>query len=268
MFKECMELEIDGMPPFFAAPAFIDNWYDGKDEAYEVDIPFRDKIVEEYKKGNYLLTGHDYLEVLKEFRSKDISEYMDSLIAKYHTEEEVAKHVTDDSLTHTLIENMIPKKERKKLTHEERIREATHRYMSGVDVEAIINTSDDKGEDDEIRESFGEWADDIFQVDSTGNVIVPDEEEEDDYFATPESEEEVHEVEACRVLYTRQECLVDLTGFGQEEFNKLVSITDQNAFYRLIVIKDGKIAHTDFKIGWIEDDIEEIFKKEEAATNG
>lgn len=268
MFKECMELEIDGMPPFFAAPAFIDNWYDGKDPVYEVDIPFRDKIVEEYKKGNYLLTGHDYKQTLIDYRNEDIKSYMEGLIAKYHTEEKVAENVKDDNLTHTLIESMIPKKERKKLTHVERIKEAVHRYMSGVDVQAIIEAdASDKSEDEELRVAFDDWADEVFEVDANGDIVMPEVDDEDEYYVGSEEEEALKEIKPCRVMYTRQECLVDLTGFGQKEFEELLSLCDEKGYYKLIILQDNKIAPTGYNIGWIEDDIERIFEKE-AVTNG
>lgn len=46
MFKVCMEVRIAGAPPFFSAPAMVKSWYDGKLDAYELDLHLRDEIIE------------------------------------------------------------------------------------------------------------------------------------------------------------------------------------------------------------------------------
>ena len=63
MFKECMEIKIKGAPPFFSAPAMITNWYDGKNDAYEIDLRFRDEIIKAWEKNKTsLLHPETYLE--------------------------------------------------------------------------------------------------------------------------------------------------------------------------------------------------------------
>lgn len=274
MFKECMELDIDGMPPFFAAPAFIDNWYEGKNAVYEVDIPFRDKIVEEYKKGNYLLTGKDYVETLIEYRNNEIKEYMENLISKYKTVDEVAKHVTHDSLTHTLIEVMIPSKgERKKLSHIERIHEATKRYMDKLNNDGIL---DDIKNREVIEEDTTEymdvdtWTNTYTHIDANGDLIIEtteDENESDGY----ESYDELLPVEdrvaeRCDVLYLMNECLIDLTDLDlstvAEEINQgIQKLSNPKGYYSVVYVIGSQTLRTNFKIDYIPDDIKNLFDK-------
>ena len=272
MFKECMELDIDGMPPFFAAPAFIDNWYQGKDAAYEVDIPFRDKIVEEYKKGNYLLTGKDYLTVLKEYRSNEIKDYMADLIAKYKTVDEVAAHVTHDSLTHTLIENMLPKSERKKLTHMERIHEATRRYMEQLEdngtLTNLIEVTAPEKDDTTAYMDIDEWSTTYTHIDANGDLIVEDngEEQDDDDLSSIGELLPIEErfVQKCNVLYLMNECLIDLTGLDLktdgEEINQGVQrLMSPDGFYNVVYVIGNKTVKTGFKVKYIEDELNALF---------
>ena len=271
MFKQCMELEIDGMPPFFAAPAFIDNWYQGKDDAYEVDLEFRDRVVEEYKKGNMLLTGHDYLATLQNFRDESLSIYMSNLINKYKTPEEVAAHVKDDSLTHTLI-STLPKDVRKKLSHTDRIYEATKMFMGREDLDQILIVNEEAAEDYEDRATMDEWLEEeSFQVDANGDVIIEEREEDEDEYYSKDTYEVVEPAKTFRVMYTLNECLVDFTGYGDEEFQKLLKLCDKDAYYTLILVREQyddngnkvpKVVATNYKIGYMQDEIEDIFKEE------
>jgi DNA polymerase I-like protein with 3'-5' exonuclease and polymerase domains len=270
MFKECMELDIKDMPPFYAAPAFIDNWYQGKDSAYEVDIPFRDKIVEEYKKGNYLLQGKDYLEVLQEYRNGEIREYMEDLIRKYKTVDEVAKHVTHDSLTHTLIETMLTKKDRKKLTHLERIREAVKRYMDNLESNGQLEVVLSKEVDDTTAYmDTDEWAATYTHIDSNGDLIVEEEnEEEPDDIGTitellPVEERTVSE---CHCLYLMNECLIDLTELDwsteAETVNQEIQkLTKPDGYYNIVYVVGKRTIKTRLKINYVENEINEIFDK-------
>lgn len=129
MFKECMEIQIEGAPPFFAAPALVRNWLDGKNDAYECDLRFRDEIVEAWvNEGKELIHPETYLEDLDNFRARRLNTYMDDLIRQYKTAEEVAVHVQHSELTHTLISAYVGKE--KGFTHRESILEATKRYMA------------------------------------------------------------------------------------------------------------------------------------------
>lgn len=262
MFKECMELEIDGMPPFFAAPSFADNWDAAHSATYELDLGLRDRVVEEYKKGNYLLTGHDYLKVITDYRNSVIKDYMDGLIRKYKTLDEVAKHVTDDNLTHVLIETEIPdSKERKSLTHEERIYESAKRYMENYvpDVNSKAIADDEEYKEDKM--SIEEWAEEVaVEIDAYGDVIET-EGEEDEYFTGSYEFDEDEDVEYCRVLYAQKECIVDFSGYGEDEFAEFQKLCKPSGYYNVIIMQNGKMVQTQLNIDWIPDEIESIFKE-------
>lgn len=268
MFKECMELEIDGMPPFFAAPSFAENWDAAHSATYELDLGLRDKVVSEYKKGNLLLEGHDYLKVITEYRNGVIKDYMDGLIVKYKTIDEVTKHVTDDNLTHVLIETEIPdSKERKALTHVERIHESVRRYMENyvpdVNSKADADTADIK----EDKMSIEEWAENVaVEIDAYGDIIDNNEDNDDEYYVESDIPLEEEDTECCRVLYAQKECIVDFTGYGEDEFNKFVSLCKPDGYYNVIIMKGNKMAQTQLNIDWIPDDIESIFT--EVVNNG
>lgn len=277
MFKECMELDIKGFPPFYAAPAFINNWYDGKDAAYEVDLRFRDEVVEEYKKGNYLLTGKDYLGTLNEFRNKEIKDYMEDLVSKYKTPEEIAKHVTHASITHTLIESMLKKSERKKLTHDERILEATKRFMEslkeGGRLDKLVSMSvvDDDQADKQQYMDLDEWSVTYTYIDANGDLITElaegdyeDQTTGDDNFIP---EDELEKVEGPRFMYCLNECIIDLTGLDvlgiDESINqKVQQLCSDDAFYNVTYVRGYITIKTPYKIGYVADELQKIFDEE------
>lgn len=285
MFRDCMELDIKGMPPFFAAPAFVNNWFEGKNPSFEIPIEFRDKIIEEYDKGNYLLTGHDYLSVLTDYRNSEIKGYMDDLVAKYKTVDEVAKHVTHDSLTHTLIEAMIPDKtDRKKLTHVERIHEATRLYMeqleNGGRLNEVLNhqTESEKDEVEEYRDT-DEWLLNYTKIDAYGNLISEEvSEEEKDYWDTPEYwdiNDYDKDIEVPRVIYCMNECIVDLSGLDMDKEAEMVNrgvqaLCNPDAYYSVVYVMGSKTIRTPYKIGYLVNEIEEVFDSvlKEVEING
>lgn len=263
MFKECMELEIDDMPPFYAAPAFISNWYDGKDSKWEIDITFRDKIVEEYKKGNYLLTGKDYLKTLTDYRQESVDTYLQGLINKYHTVDAVADHVRDPVLTHTVIENMIPDKDdRKKYTHLERIHEAVRRYMENGFASNVVVTNEEKAEDADDKMNFEEFLDEVVQVDQYGEIIENEKEDEDEDVDVYDTDLDTTNCSTCKVLYTVNECLVDMSTATEEQFAKIQTLCNPDEFYKLLIMRDGRVVDTNLHIGYIQDQIEDILKEE------
>ena len=283
MFKECMELDIDGMPPFFAAPAFINNWYDGKNPVFEVDIPFRDKVVEEYKKGNFLLTGHDYVKTLTDYRNEELGEYMEGLIAQYKTPEEVAKHVRHDSLTHTLIEVMIQdKKERGKMTHLERIEEATRRYFEqrkNNNLNTITIIPEEKDENESFME-LDEWVTSYTQIDANGDLIIEAVEGmEDDTSLTDvvvgdEDEASVLELApASNVIYLMSECLVDLTGLvdtprGERINQGIQQLSRPEGFYKVVYVMGERLFKTKLRVDYIPEELEKLFDESNDILEG
>jgi len=50
MITTCMQIEIEGAPPFFVQPAKMDNWGGHSDDSLAVPIPYRDQLVADYRR--------------------------------------------------------------------------------------------------------------------------------------------------------------------------------------------------------------------------
>lgn len=269
MFKVCMEIEVPGAPPFFSAPAMIRNWYDGKDPAYEVDILFRDQVIKEWEeKHQSILHPETYLENLGRFRHDRICGYMDSLISRYRTVDAVAEHVQHDELTHTLIELYVPKKERKKISHTERIRRAVEAYMEGST--AVNETQYDEAVEYEEGIKDFDTLQGYVHVDKNGELIVEqveDEFEEDkaeDVLPTDDAQERDKEIfDQCYVQYTLQDAIVDITEFGSladaEQVNQeIAKLHDKGKYYTVVYLFRSKVIRSGLVVGY--DDKEAIIK--------
>lgn len=270
MFKECMELDIKGFPPLFASPAFIDNWADGKNAAYEIDTKFRDEIVEEYEKGNYLLTGKDYLKTLTEHRNGEIKSYMDGLIKEYRTVEAVTEHVRHPNFTHVLIETMMPdSSDRKQFTHRERIAESVRRYMEQLEKSGEINVILSQDElDIEVDEGMDTeaWIEGYTHIDQDGNLIdESDEDEEYDVYKTfDEFEEPVEPLQYTPYVYCMSEVFVDISDLdittnGEVVHQEIMKLTKPDAPYTLYYVQGNKNVRTKYKIEYCPAELDRIF---------
>lgn len=269
MFKECMELRVKGAPPFFAAPAMVNSWYDGKLDKYELDLRFRDQIVEAYAKDKTeLIHAETYLEDLTNFRSKRLNDYMEDLIAKHHTPEEVANHVRHDELTHTLISIYIKKEDH--LSHMESILEATKRYMEERASRGVVRKVEVESEERKDEESLTfEELEEYVTFDENGEVILPEEEEEDaddlstvtekSFFYTP--------VERARALYSLNQVLIDLNEFKKGD-EKLAKIYDElsklfvvGGPYAVLLMVNGEIKPVGCYMGYMPQEIDKVINK-------
>ncbi len=261
MFKVCMEIEIPGAPPFFSAPAMIKNWYDGKDSSYEVDILFRDQVIAAWERDRTSLLHVDtYLEDLDRFRSERIAGYMQGLVRKYKTVDAVAAHVQHPELTHTLIELYVPKKERKKLTHEERIRLAAERYMMGYQEEKSTKMKEDDTVEITEVTSFDTLREYV-HVDASGELIVENVEdefqEEDALDIIIEDSNDIQSMgmDLCYVQFTLQDVLVDITEFGSleraEKVNQeIAKLHSKKKYYRVLYIFRDKCIRSNLMVGY------------------
>lgn len=274
MLKTCMEVEIPGAPPFYAAPAFVNCWFDGKNDAYEIPIPFRDEIIEAWDTEHKNILDMDkYLECLNTYRNKDLARYMEPLIAEYKTWEQVSEHVRDDIYTHILISTFKTEDDDKKLTQVELIELCTKRYMEydGREINAVYTTGDESTE--ERLESF-EQLEEYIQIDANGEAII-DEDEEDDSGATDVYDEagaERRRIEAeglieyeCYCYYLMSECWIDLSSFGMTEWGeeanqRLHLLADPDGEYDVVYLLGNKYVKADFKVKSIADKINDCIK--------
>lgn len=270
MFKECMEIEIKDAPPFFAAPALVNNWLDGKDDAFEINLPFRDKIIEEWKNNNKsILHPETYLQDLNEYRVGRLKEYMEELIAKHRTQEEVAKNVRHPELTHTLIAAYITKED--KLSHEESINEAVKRYMEkgDVDVDTIIERyAEVSKEDENDRLSSYEELEQYIPFDANGEAIIEEDDEEEDDLSTLKEyrPNNFDSVERMYSIYSLNDVIIDLSDFkvgeDAEAINQeIAKRSGKDKSYNVVYFIGGQLLRTDLKIDYIQDEIQTLIKK-------
>lgn len=287
MFKVCMEINVKGAPPFYSAPAMVPNWYAGKNAVYEVDLLFRDKVIDEWKKGNRILHVESYVDDLNAYRSERLNEYMDGLISEYKTVEEVSKHVRHPELTHTLLEVYLGEKEVGKKQHEEEIYEATRRYMEGAKKKQEIGDSktQEANEDESIKLSFSKSVESYTYTDQTGELIL---EEIEDAFEevdkdmntvddTPVDAIDILPSRKGHVQFTMKEALIDLNGCETLQYAEPIRIAidklgREDAFYRVVYVYKGKIAPTstliDYKDKVAVEDIFTRFEKGELYVTG
>lgn len=270
MCKECQELRITGAPPFFAAPAFVKNWHAGKSSKYEIPIRFRDMIIAEHEKGHEILDMSRYVETLTEYRDGVLQDYMSNLIAKYKTPEEVAKHVNDPTLTHTLISVCI--KDNEKLEHEEKIRLSVERYMEGHVGTVVPEEKEDYNEYMDNEEDIGKY----IHYDDKGEQIVEyvDEEtaEEDsieDDALTVEQAEDTNNlgVQESYTIFTMDSCLIDMSSIyrypcNERVHNKIMKMADENpGTYELLYVVGNKVIDTHKKISYLAVELDIIVQE-------
>lgn len=64
MIKLCMEIPVDGAPPFFVQPARMDNWEGHSDDACAMPIKLRDKVIEDFDKTGVSVFKQSYYNVV------------------------------------------------------------------------------------------------------------------------------------------------------------------------------------------------------------
>lgn len=361
MFKECMELDIEGAPSFFAAPAMVTNWLDGKDDAYEIPLLFRDKVIEEWTKNKnrilhtdtyfeerdeelltelnkisthmrtylsedefvkgsvmpkqetldkvyseltdvqlrlyekHLIAPYEsyegdelvkqivtrlldekftpYLHDLNEYRRSVLTNYMEGLVAKYKTPEEVTKHVRHPDLTHVLISAYVDKSQAKTMKHIDCIALAVEKYFesrqAGVDV--FIDTKSDT--DDEIKTQLNDFDElnNYIHFDQNGEVIIDEEvageEAEDVVFADKGiTSFDYFRIDRTFVLYLLDKVVIDLSGIKLDERadkvqQELLKLASDEEFYECYYMSGEKVVRAGFKLPYKPVEVEEICRK-------
>ena len=247
ILKTCMEFPIEGLPTLYASPAIVDTWYDAKDDANAIDTQFRDEVLEKYSKGIKTFGTKKYYDVLEDSRKQEIDEYMQPLIAKYKTINEVAEHVDHPNLTHVLI-STIPGSERKKLTHTQRIKRAVEMYMEGHKNVQEFELKDKYIESDSEGEVL-EFEDDKGNVTTTTIGEVDDVEEERAFESKIVKELDSADI---RFVYTLTDLFVDLTGLSDDicrSINKMLeNASVDNGDYNVVYIRNRQQYRTELYV--------------------
>ena len=92
MIRECMELDVEGAPAFFTAPAIMHDWEGHNDDSLPVPVELRDKLIEDYhrtgvsafKYSKYSISTTEKLTLPNNISIKDfVKENIDKFIFTY-----------------------------------------------------------------------------------------------------------------------------------------------------------------------------------------
>lgn len=279
MCKKCMEIEFPDAPPFFAVPAFVDNWYQGKSDEYEMSVSMRDDILDAWQDGHRRIVDWDNLsKSIKDYKLSQIKGYMTDLIKKYKTEEEVYAHVTHPEYTHLLIAIYVTKDMVKTHDHMECIRLAVHAYMENPENYVDVSSADhfaEMKEDENIQDgaSYIEEFENYVEVDENGEVIVPDESEsaiidEDDtsYRDSYIRGDDCFYTAKIDIVYLLDVVLIDTSDIETKEellaFNKEVtSLCTDDGYYQVDYMRGESVVSTKLRMDPKQKELQAILDK-------
>ena len=185
MITKCMDIPVEGAPPFFVQPAMMDNWGGHSDDSVAMPIRLRDKLIEDYHRtGRSVINKDNYVQVLADYRRNTLRDYMNGLIQQYGPDpKNVGAHVRHPSLTFDLLD--LYSKDLKQygaMEQEDLITKATELYMSNATptVETItvtVHVSD--------KDRFNNELENLVNLDNDGNPIYQEYEEDDDTIEDP-----------------------------------------------------------------------------------
>lgn len=278
MCQKCMEIKIPGAPPFFAVPAFVGNWYQGKSDEFEMSVSMRDDILDAWHDGHRRIVDWDNLnKSIKDYKHKQIKDYMVDLINKYHTVDEITKHVDHPEYTHLLIAIYVSKDLVKTHTHEECIRLAVESYLENADktVEENKDHFAEYKEDVKVQDSMSYLKDfeKYVEVDESGQVIVPEdidsdltEEDDDSYKFKDESNDSRFSTTSVGVVYLGNIVVVDTTEIKELEdlrnfHNEVLSICNPNGYYQLNYMRGSSMMPTKLRLDPSTKELQSILDK-------
>ena len=89
MITNCMQIPVEGAPPFFVQPARMSSWADHSDDSIAMPIQFRDDVISEYNKTGVSKFKHSYFKlVIPENVAKEINSISDeatpNIVLRYY----------------------------------------------------------------------------------------------------------------------------------------------------------------------------------------
>lgn len=271
MIRECMEMTLEGWAPLFGSSQIVDNWMEGKDDKYAIPIDLRDKMIEDYQRiGKSVIYGdnikEDMLQILSDYRDKELKGYMEDLIVKSGGEslDKVVELVKHPSLTHELISRFSQSDEHKhkhgKFSHMESIRYAVEQYFEFRHSDGFIlpePIEDEKDVDAQIKNVMEEvtgMIEELTYMDNEGNIVYEDADrvdEEDDILYFDDEAESIEGMttgERNIVWETLNYALIDFEGLSMEECNEglqlLYSMSSPDGYMVIDLIYNGDTIHT------------------------
>jgi hypothetical protein len=168
---------------------------------------------------------------------------------------------------------MLTKKERKSLSHVERIHESVKRYIEQLDRDGtleVIVSKPVEAEDTTQYMDMDEWSTTYTHIDANGDLIV--EEAGDDNNGDADDISNVEELlpveERCvrnpDVLYLMDECVIDLTNLKTAEEQEAVNqgvqkLTIPDGYYTVVYVIGNKTMRTPLRINYLEDEVNAVF---------
>lgn len=268
MIRDCMEMPIEGAPPFFCAPALVETWEQHDDDSVAMPVLLRDKLIADYEATGVSQLNHDnYRQVLNEYRDKVLHDYMLGLIKKYGTNPAVvSEHVRHPSLTHELIARY-PAPKDMKLDHVESIRYATEKYISGEQVSSLVEETHDHVVLEDVNELQV-----LANFDAEGNVVYetePDsvEEEVPDPYDDEHFINEVTLGEKVYVWELMDALCIDISGMPESVANAVIARVwehrDTDGFFRVLFVRGDRMLDSKFRVEDIDKiDLTEFIKEE------
>lgn len=260
MIRTCMEMPIEGAPPFFCAPALVNTWAQHDDDSVAMPVLLRDKLIADYQRtGISVINRDNYMETLNNYREKVLHDYMAGLIQKYGKDPDVvAEHVRHPSLTHELIARY-PAPRDLDLDHVGCIRYATEKYMQGeaVNVEAPstkenVNTLEDLA-DLQVLAQFDSEGNVVYETDADGVEEEVQDPYDDEHFVT-----DITKGEKVYVWELMDTLCVDLSTLNDDAANKVIAkMWEQrqaDGFYKVMLVYGGRMIDSGFRV----EDIDQI----------
>jgi DNA polymerase I-like protein with 3'-5' exonuclease and polymerase domains len=300
MKKHCMELTIkegmdeNGKPiefaPLFTSTGIIDNWKEGKEDAYQIPYRLRDRLIDNYKRTGVSCVNVELLDmgdgkvkpnlkeamlkVINKYRDEELISYMESIVSEVGEDPStVASKVTHSSLTHELISRFSQTPDHKdkngKLGHVDHIAYSTERYFEfRKDPNFVAPELEKSDKDSEVDtkayfEQIAGISEQLTYVDDKGEIhYVEDYEQEEEglwhddemaYINAKTSGEVVRYWELFDTI------CVDTAGLTVPDCDDLLQViykyNDPKGFYQVKLFHAGKMVDTGIKV-------EKIDKKE------
>lgn len=256
MVRTCMEIDLQGAPPFFVSPAKVDTWAQHDDDSVVVPVLLRDKLIKDYQDtGVSAINKENYMNVLNSYRDSLLNDYMHSLIAQYGTDAEVvSQHVRHATLTHELIARYKQPKNAD-MSHEEHIEYATKLYIEGVDTSSLQHYRESIS--DKENEFVLEDLDVLVNFDANGEVIFENPDDEDEMYVPSVFDDEHYVMtmtsgEIIKVWELGDAMCVDVNELELEAVDRVISelwkYKDDNGFFKVLLYYNGGIVDTKFRV--------------------
>lgn len=275
MCKECMEIQIPGAPPFFAVPAFVANWYQGKADEFEMSISMRDDILDAWEKEHKsIVDWNDLTKSIKDYKYNTIHSYMEELVRKYKTVEGVTEHVDHPEYTHLLIATYVSKGYVKEHTHTECIAEAVRLYMSDSTRVVTNDGSNERREEAVMKDAIEYYNNEVekyIEIGPNGEAIFEEvyeeeTEDEDDISDDNDKSRSTFTNTSVGVVYLGNIAVVDVSLVSSVEdlrsiHSEMKCLAKERGYYAVYYMRGASMIDSGLRIDSCTDDIMKIINK-------